>query len=98
MKLRPIGNRLVLKAIDKNKSVNGIIIPDTVSEKPMYFQVLAIGQGWYAQGGQIVPITNVQVGDIVLLPKHCGVDVKDEETQEVIRIVGATQVLGVFQK
>jgi hypothetical protein len=37
MKIRPIGNRVVLKAIDKNKSINGIIIPDTVSEKPTYF-------------------------------------------------------------
>lgn len=98
MKLRPIGNRVVLKAIDKNKNINGIIIPDTVSEKPTYFEVLAIGEGFYVEQGRLIPITNMKVGDIVLLPKHSGIDVKDEETQEVIRIVGATQVLGVFQK
>jgi co-chaperonin GroES (HSP10) len=49
MKLRPIGNRVVLKAIEKNKSVNGIIIPDTVSEKPTYFEVLAVGEGFYIE-------------------------------------------------
>jgi co-chaperonin GroES (HSP10) len=49
MKIRPIGNRVVLKAIDKNKSINGIIIPDTVSEKPMYFEVMALGEGFYVE-------------------------------------------------
>lgn len=98
MKLRPIGNRVVLKAIEKNKSVNGIIIPDTVSEKPTYFEVLAVGEGFYIEQGKLVPITNMKVGDIVLLPKHSGIDIKDEETQEVIRIVGATQVLGVIEQ
>ena len=66
MKIRPIGNRVVLKAIDKNKSFNGIIIPDTVSEKPIYFQVLAIGQGVCIEPDQIIPITNMKVGDIVI--------------------------------
>lgn len=98
MKIRPIGNRVVLKAIDKNKSINGIIIPDTVSEKPTYFQVIAIGEGFYVEQGKLIPITNMKIGDIVLLPKHSGIDIKDEETQEVVRIVGATQVLGIIQK
>jgi co-chaperonin GroES (HSP10) len=40
----------------------------------------------------------MKVGDIVLLPKHSGIDIKDEETQEVIRIVGATEVLGVIEQ
>lgn len=97
MKLRPIGNRVVLKAIEKNKTVNGIIIPDTVSEKPIYFQVLAMGQGFCNSEGTIVPITNMKQGDIVLLPKHSGIDIKDQETQEIFRIVGATEVLGVLQ-
>lgn len=98
MKIRPIGNRVVLKAIDKNKSINGIIIPDTVSEKPMYFEVIALGEGFYVEQGKLIPITNIKVGDIVLLPKHSGIDVKDEETQEVVRIVGATQILGVIEQ
>lgn len=98
MKIKPIGNRVVLKAIDKNKSINGIIIPDTVSEKPTYFQVVAVGEGFYVEQGKLIPITNMNVGDIVLLPKHSGIDIKDEETQEVVRIVGATQVLGIIQK
>lgn len=98
MKIRPIGNRVVLKAIDKNKSINGIIIPDTVSEKPTYFQVVAVGEGFYVEQGKLIPITNMKIGDIVLLPKHSGIDIKDEETQEVVRIVGATQVLGIIQK
>ena len=97
MNIKPLGNRIVLKAIEKNKTVNGIIIPDTVSEKPMYFEVIAIGQGFYAEHGTIVPITNMKIGDIVLLPKHSGIDIKDESTQEVVRIVGATQVLGIIE-
>lgn len=97
MNLQPLGNRVVLKAIEKNKVKNGIIIPDTVSEKPIYFEVVALGQGIMVENGNIIPIKNVKVGDIVLLPKHTGIDIKDEETQETVRIVGATEILAIVK-
>lgn len=97
MNLQPLGNRVVLKAIEKNKVKNGIIIPDTVSEKPIYFEVVALGQGIMVENGNIIPINNVKVGDIVLLPKHTGIDIKDEETQEIVRIVGATEILAIVK-
>lgn len=98
MKLKPLGNRVILKSIEKNKTISGIIIPDTVSEKPIYFQVIAVGQGIMIENGSIIPIKNVKVGDIVLLPKHTGIDIKDEETQEIVRIAGASEILAVIER
>lgn len=98
MNFKPLGNRILLKALEKNKTINGIIVPDTVHEKPIYFEVLAVGEGFYNDRGDLIPIKNINVGDTILLPKHSGINIVDEETQETVRVANASEVLGIFYK
>ena len=53
----------------------GIIIPDTAKEKPQEGTVIALGTGKLDDDGKIVPF-NVKVGDLVLMPKYGGTEVK----------------------
>lgn len=93
--IRPIGNKLLLKATETKKQVGGILIPDSSTEKPLVFNVLAVGEGSYTINGEIIPITSVKVGDNVLVRKHSGHEVKDAE--EIFRIVSIDEVLGVIE-
>src|SRR5271168_3176786 len=76
MKFRPLHDRVVVKRIDAEaKSKGGIIIPDTVKEKPQEGEVVAVGPGGRDDNGKIVPI-DVKSGDRVLFGKWSGTEVK----------------------
>ena len=69
--VKPLGDRVVVKPLEKNEkvSVSGIIIPDTVDkEKPIEGQVAAVGPGRYTDEGKRVPM-EVSVGDRVFFKK-----------------------------
>ena len=66
--------------------------------RPLGNRIVLRGQGFYNDEGKIIPITNIKVGDLILLPEHSGIDIKDEQTQETIRVVSATEVIGILQK
>ncbi len=69
MKFRPLHDRIVVRRITaQEKSAGGIIIPDTVQEKPMEGEVIAIGPGTRDERGHIVPL-DVKAGDRVLFGK-----------------------------
>jgi len=71
MKLRPLADRVIVKPIDeKETSVSGIILPDTVDkEKPERGEIIAVGPGRRDDHGNIVPMS-VQVGEKVLFKKY----------------------------
>ena len=76
MKFRPLHDRVVLKRIDADdKTTGGIIIPDTVKEKPSQGEVVAVGPGARDEGGKLLPI-DLKVGDRVLFGKWSGTEVK----------------------
>jgi chaperonin GroES len=76
MKVRPLHDRIVVRRITpQEKTVGGIIIPDTVQEKPMEGEVLAAGPGARNEHGVLVPM-DVKVGDRVLFGKWSGTEVK----------------------
>jgi chaperonin GroES len=76
MKVRPLHDRIVVRRItQQEKTVGGIIIPDTVQEKPMEGEVLAAGPGARNEHGVLVPM-DVKVGDRVLFGKWSGTEVK----------------------
>ena len=56
MKIKPVGNRVILKPIEKSQTSDGIFIPDSIKDKPMYFVVQDIGQGFMNNEGKITPI------------------------------------------
>ena len=81
MKLKPLGDRVLVKSLEeKEVKVGGIIIPDTAKEKPQEGEVLAVGPGKLDDKGQRVTM-NVKAGDRVLYGKYAGSEVKigDEE-------------------
>ena len=76
MKLKPLGDRVLVKPVEeKEQKKGGIIIPDTAKEKPQEGKVEAVGPGKLNDTGQRLPM-NVKVGDKVLYGKYSGTEVK----------------------
>jgi len=82
MKLKPLGDRLIVKPIDEEETTaSGIVLPDTAKEKPQKGKVVAVGDGkWDEDGEKRIPL-DVAEGDEVLYSKYGGteVTVEDEE-------------------
>jgi chaperonin GroES len=77
MNLTPLGDRVIVKAVEQEEvSAGGIVLPDTVKEKPQRGRVLAVGQGRY-EDGKRVPL-EVVAGDEVVYSKYGGSEVKVE--------------------
>jgi chaperonin GroES len=75
MKLQPLGDRLVVKAIEAEQTTaSGLVLPDTAQEKPSRGTVVAVGEGRY-EDGQRIPL-DVAVGDEVIYSKYGGTEVK----------------------
>ena len=76
MKLRPLGDRVIVKRIEsETKTASGIVIPDSAAEKPDQGGVLAVGPGKPTHTGETKAL-NVKVGDRVLFGKYSGQTVK----------------------
>jgi len=76
MKLRPLGDRVIVKRIEsETKTASGIVIPDSAAEKPDQGEVLAVGPGKKNDKGDVAAM-NVKVGDRVLFGKYSGQTVK----------------------
>ena len=77
MKVRPLGDRVLVEPIEeKEQTVGGIIIPDAAKEKPITGTVKAIGKKYDKDHKELA--FDVKVGDTVLLPKYGGTEVKIE--------------------
>ena len=69
MTLRPLQDRVLIRPVERDaKSKGGIIIPDTVQEKPMEGKVLAVGAGQKSDDGKVTPL-DVKKGDKILFGK-----------------------------
>jgi len=84
-KIRPLGDRVLVEPVDaKEVTKGGIIIPDSAKEKPMEGKVVAVGKKRDDDGKEI-PF-DVAVGDMVLLPKYGGTEVKiNDVTYQLVR-------------
>jgi chaperonin GroES len=96
MKFRPLHDRVVVKRIEaEEKSTGGIIIPDTVKEKPSQGEVTAVGPGGRDEAGKLIPI-DVKVGDRVLFGKWSGTEVKING-QELL-IMKESDIMGIIDE
>src|ERR1700704_5902851 len=96
MKFRPLHDRVVVKRIEAEaKSAGGIIIPDTVKEKPSQGEILAIGPGGRDEAGKLIPI-DLAVGDRVLFGKWSGTEVKIDG--EDLLIMKESDIMGVIEE
>ena len=86
MKIKHLHDKVLVKRVDEeNKTAGGIIIPDTAKEKPSEGIVEAVGNGFRAEDGKILPMT-VKVGDRVLFGKWAGTEIKlNGETRLIIK-------------
>ena len=76
MKFSPLHDRVLIKVLDSDeKTLGGIIIPDTEKEKPQEGEVVAVGPGSKSEEGKVSPM-DVKIGDIVLFGKWSGTEVK----------------------
>ena len=79
MKIKPLSDRVVIKAHDaEEKTASGIILPDTAQEKPQIGEVVAAGPGKMSDSGQLIKMT-VKKGDKVLYGKYSGSEIDGEE-------------------
>ena len=77
MKLKPLGNRVVVEPIEQEDiTAGGIVLPETAKEKPQKGTVIAAGPGEY-KDGKLVEL-EVKEGDQVLFAKYAGTEIKVE--------------------
>ena len=78
MKLKPLGDRLIVQAIEEEETTaSGIVLPDTAKEKPQRGKVLAVGDGAINDDGDRTPV-DVAEGDEVLYSKYGGTEITVE--------------------
>ncbi len=95
MKFRPLHDRVVVRRITAlEKSVGGIIIPDTVKEKPMEGEVIAAGPGARNEDGVVVALA-VKADDHVLFGKWSGTEVMLDGEELLIMKEG--DLMGVLE-
>jgi chaperonin GroES len=95
MKFRPLHGRVVVRRLNaEEKTVGGIIIPDTAQEKPMEGEAVAVGPGARNEQGHIVAL-EVKAGDRILFGKWSGTEVKLDG--EELLIVKESDILGIVE-
>ena len=95
MKFRPLHDRVLVRRLDQEtKSAGGVIIPDTVQEKPMEGEIVEVGTGARSEDGKITPM-DVKKGDRILFGKWSGTEVKVDG--EDLIIMKESDIMGVLQ-
>ena len=96
MKFRPLHDQIAVKRIESEaKSAGGIIIPDTVKEKPSQGEIVAVGPGGRDESGKLIPI-DLKVGERVLFGKWSGTEVKIDG-QDLL-IMKESDIMGVLEE
>lgn len=91
-KIRPLGDRIVVKVVKEEKTAGGLLLPDTAQEKPQTGEVLAVGPGKVLDNGSRQAV-DVNVGDKILFAKYSGTEVKlDGDTY---LLIAEKDILGV---
>lgn len=93
MTFRPLHDHVLVRRVEPaDRSAGGIIIPDTVKEKPQEGEIVAAGSGLRDDAGTIMPL-DVKPGDTILFGKWSGTEVKLDG--EVLLIMKESDILGV---
>ena len=98
MKVRPLGDRLVVR---RNKSADttagGIVLPDSAKNKPQQGEVLAVGPGRLLKDGTRKPL-QVKEGDVVYFTTWAGDEFKHTSASDNILVMHESDVLAVIEK
>jgi len=94
-KIRPLGDRILVKRIkEEEKTLGGIIIPDTAKEKPQEGKVVAVGKGKKTDEGKVIAL-DVKAGDRILFGKYSGSEIKLEGEEHLI--LREDDILGILE-
>jgi len=95
MAFRPLHDRILVRRLEsEEKTAGGIILPDSVQEKPSEGEVIAVGNGSKAEDGTVTPL-DVKTGDKVLFGKWGGTEVKIDG--EDLLIMKESDVMGIIE-
>jgi chaperonin GroES len=95
MSFRPLHDRVLVRRVTaEEKTVGGIIIPDTAKEKPQEGEVIAVGSGTLNDKGELRPL-DVKTGDRILFGKWSGTEVK--LNGEELLIMKETDIMGILE-
>ena len=84
MKIKPLGDRILVLGVEKEKKTKGgILIPDTAKEKPQEGKIIAVGPGKVNEKGERIPL-DVKKGDRVLFGKYAGNEIKIDGVEHLI--------------
>ena len=96
LKLKPLGNRLVVEPLEAEEvTAGGIVLPETAKEKPQKGTVLSTGPGERDDKGKRIEM-DVQAGDTVLYAKYGGTEIKVDGKK--LLILKETDVLAIIEK
>lgn len=94
MKLKPLGDRVVLKQVEaEEKTKSGIVLPGSAKEKPIQAEVVAVGPGGIVEGKEITML--VKEGDKVIYSKYAGTEVKIDDVEYIV--VKQNDILAVVE-
>jgi len=93
MKLKPLRDKVVIKALEEEETTKGgIVLPDTAKEKPQRGKVVAVGSG-KIKDGKVVPL-EVKEGDVVIYEKYGPDEIKVDG--EELLIVKEENILAII--
>jgi chaperonin GroES len=96
MNFQPLGDRVIIKPLEpETKTKGGIVLPDTVKEKPQEGKVVAVGKGKVLENGTIQKL-DVKEGDTVLYGKYSGTEVISDGIEYLI--VREEDILAIVKK
>jgi chaperonin GroES len=94
MKIKPLEDRIIVKALEaEQKTAGGIIIPDNAKEKPQKGEVVAVGPGKVSDKGAKIEMS-LKKGDKILYGKYSGTEVKVDGDDYLI--MRESDVLAIF--
>ena len=97
LKLRPLADRVVVKPVERDEMTkSGIVLPDTIKEKPQEGIIEAAGNGRYNEQTGVRVALDVKVGDRVMYAKYAGSEVKIDDVEYLI--LGEKDILAVVEK
>ncbi len=95
MSIKPLGDRVVIKNVEKEeKTASGIVLPDSAKEKPQEGKVVAVGEGKRLENGEVLA-PQVKEGDIVVYGKFAGTEIK--HNGEEYLIVSEKDILAIVE-
>ena len=95
-KIRPLGNRVLVRRSKAKTTEGGIYLPDSAQEKPKEGEVLAVGPGKRDEQGQLIPM-DVQIGNKIVFSSYAGTEVKtDNQAEEELLILREDEILGIL--